>query len=139
LNGPETTAFSQPMKFAKLAMMVLIGSLLAGCVSSYVNLTPRNQPRDPAEVYPFEVQWTNPRSGANNAEVRAYVLIDETLHPLARVPGTENRFEGKVPLPPGRTYVPYRFKFDYHYPGLPQKVLNSDWSPEYRLVVPPGQ
>lgn len=124
------------MKFAPLLSAILLGSLLAGCAPTYVNLTPRNQPREESSVYPFEVQWDTRRRGAQNSDVRAYVMVDEQLYPLTRVQGTDNRFEGKVPLPPGKSYIPYKFKFDYHYPGLPNRLLGSDWSPEYRLVLP---
>jgi len=116
---------------------LLAGLSLAGCVPGYVNLTPGLQPRNEAHVYPFEVQWSTIRRGANSREVRAYVMVADQLYPMTRVPNTVNRFEGLVPLPPGKTHIPYRYKFDYHYPMLPDRVESSDWSPEYLLVLRP--
>lgn len=126
------------MNLLKLFRILPVALLLAGCAPSYVNLTPRHMPRTATETYPFEVEWKTMRTGANNANVRAYVVIDEQLFPMTRVPNTENRFEGTAPIAAGRFNVPYKFKLDYHYPGLPERIVSSDWSPEYRLVLPQG-
>lgn len=124
------------MRVPRNLPLLSVVAILAGCAPSYVNLTPRTAPRSSANLYRFEVQWETRRTGANNPDVRAYVVMDQALHPLARVPNTENRFEGEVPIPADRAHVPYRFKFDYYYPGLPNPVINSDWSPEYLLSLP---
>jgi len=47
-----------------------------------------------------------------------------------------NRWEARVPIAPGRTYVPYRFRIDFLEPNLGNATYNSEWSQEYRLVVP---
>jgi hypothetical protein len=124
------------MNLTKLFSVVPLVGVLVGCAPSYVNLTPRSVPRRATDVYPFEVEWKTRRTGANNAAVRAYVVIDDQLYPLARVPNTENRFEGSAPISANRVNVPYKFKLDYQYPGLPERIASSDWSPEYRLTLP---
>lgn len=111
--------------------------LTTGCSTEVTNLTPRAVPPQPDSIYPFEVQWESPRRGSTSAKANAYVMVDAKLYPMSRVPRTVDRWEAAVPLPPGKAYVPYKFKFDFWYPGLGRTVLtNSDWSPEYRLVVP---
>jgi len=125
------------VKRLKPVATVIFAGILAGCAPHYVNLTPNSLPRADAHDYPFEVEWQTRRSGANNAEVRAYVVIDKQLFPLQRIPQTENRFEGRAPVPRDRQTVLYRFKFAYSYPGLPGKAVSSDWSPEYRLKLAP--
>lgn len=125
------------MKGLNPCATALLAVFLAGCAPHYVNLTPNSLPRAASNDYPFEVEWQTRRSGANNSEVRGYVVIDQQFFPLQRVPQTENRFEGRAPIPTGRHTVLYRYKFDYHYPGMPGKVISSDWSPEYRLKLPP--
>lgn len=108
-----------------------------GCQSDVTNLTPRAVPPQSDSIYPFEVQWESPRRGSTAAKVDAYVMVDAKLYPMSRVPRTGDRWEAAVPLPPGQTYVPYKYKFDYWYPGFGPKVLtNSEWSAEYRVVVP---
>ncbi len=125
------------MKGPKSALALLLAGLWAGCAPHYVNLTPASAPRSATQDYPFEVEWQIRRTGANNAEVRAYVVIDQQFYPLQRVPQTENRFEGRVPIAADRHTILYRYRFDYLYPSLPGKVASSDWSPEYRLTLPP--
>ena len=111
--------------------------VIAGCTTGTTNLTPRTVPAQPDSIYAFEVQWESPRRGSTSANVDASVMVDARLFPMSRVPGSVNRWEAAVPLPAGETYVPYKYKFDYWYPGLGRLVItNSEWSPEYRLVVP---
>lgn len=125
------------MKRLKPTATAFLAGMLSGCAPHYVNLTPDLLPRAATHDYPFEVEWQTRRSGANNPEVRAYVVIDQQFFPLQRVPQTENRFEGRAPISGGCQTMLYRYKFDYFYPGLPGKVVSSDWSPEYRLKLPP--
>ncbi len=115
---------------------VLLVGISVGCTPTYVNLTPNRAPREANDQYRFEVQWHTRRSGANNPGVKAYVVIDQGLYPMTRIPNTDGRFEGYAPVGTERSVVPYRFKFDYDYPGLPQRVPSSDWSPECRLNLP---
>ena len=111
--------------------------LAAGCTSNTTNLTPRTGPAQPDSIYSFEVQWESPRRGSTAAKSAAYVMVGSRLFPMSLVPNSQNRWEAAVPLPQGETYVPYKYKFDFWYPGLGRGVLtNSEWSPEYRLVVP---
>lgn len=131
------TTHLRAVKRLKFFAIAISAGILAGCAPHYVNLTPNALPRTATHDYPFEVEWQTRRSGANNADVRAYVVIDQQFFPLQRVPQTENRFEGRAPIPGDRHTVLYRYKFDYFYPGMPGKVVSSDWSPEYRLTLPP--
>ncbi len=120
----------------KFASVVALGLVVAGCAPSYVNLTPHTVPPVTGSVYPFEVQWTSPRRGANNANVEASVVIGTNFFPMTRVPNTANRWEARIPLPPGRSTVNYYYKFDYEYPGLPKRIESSDRSMEYMISVP---
>lgn len=120
----------------KLLLVAATAAFVAGCAPNYVNLTPGRVSPTADKVYPFEVQWDSPRRGANNASVQAYVVIGTNFFPMTRIPNTANRWEARVPLPPEMTVVPYRFKFDYDYPGLPKRELASDRSPEYKIGVP---
>ena len=120
----------------KFASVIALAVVVAGCAPSYVNLTPHTVPPVTGSVYPFEVQWTSPRRGANNANVTATVVLGTNSFPMTRVPNTINRWEARVALPAGRPVVPYYFKFDYDYPGLQNRIEASDRSMEYTLTVP---
>lgn len=87
------------------------------------------------DVYHFEVQWDTSRRGANNPNVKGYVMIEETLFPLTRIPGTPDRWEGDVPVPPGKSVISYRYKFEYTYPTFTQPASQSDLSQAYLLEL----
>jgi hypothetical protein len=72
-----------------------------------------------------------------NDDVKAWVMVDQALYPMTRVPNTVNRWEARIPVPEGKTDVPYKFKFEYYIPGITTKTLQSEWSTEYRLGVAP--
>ncbi len=132
----QATPVKRSQVFCAAVGLGLLG-LLSGCSTDVTNLTPRAVPPQPDSIYPFEVEWESPRRGSTSAKVSAYVMVDAKLYPMSRVPRTADRWEAAVPLPPGKAYVPYKYKFDFWYPGLGRAVVtNSDWSPEYRLVVP---
>jgi hypothetical protein len=127
-----------PMIVRSWAVAVLGALALAGCVPTSVsNLTPRTVPANPTRTYPFEVTWNTARRGVKTDAVSAWVVIDGVLYPMTRVPVAANRWEALVPVPAGRTYVPYKYRFDYSIPGVVSKTPTSEWSQEYRLVVPP--
>ena len=116
---------------------VMVLALLTGCVTEVTNLTPRAVPTQTDGIYPFEVQWESPRRGSSAAKTAAFVMVDSKLYPMSPVPRAFNRWEAAVPLPVGVSYVPYKYKFDFWYPSLGRAVTtNSEWSPEYRLIVP---
>lgn len=117
------------------AALLLGVLLLAGCASEVSNLTPRTFPVSTARTYPLEVTWDSSRRGVRNEDVKAWVMVDQVLYPMTRVPNTVNRWEARVPVPEGKTYVPYKFKFDYTYPNIRTRSQQSEWSPEYRLVI----
>ncbi|HTI70768.1 MAG TPA: hypothetical protein VMF06_12435 [Candidatus Limnocylindria bacterium] len=130
------------MKEVLAASLVAATVLIAGCSNlsttqvSNTNLTPRQVPANPNSIYLFETTFDSIRRGVDPSSVKVWVMVDTQLYPMARVPNTANRFEALVPLPPGRTNIPYKYKFEFAYPGVGTRLVNSDLSPEYRLVIP---
>jgi hypothetical protein len=117
-------------------LLAAAAATLAGCAPSQTaNYTPGSIPVASARTYPFEVEWKSSRRGVDPEQVRVFVMIDDRLHPMSRVASVANRWEARIPVADGREVVPYRFKFEYPYPGLGTVHHNSEWSPEYRLVV----
>ena len=125
------------LKSSRLLLIGLAAAAMAGCaMHEATNLTPRKLPREADNLYHFEISWKTARRGVNTTNVQAYVMVGENMYPMKPVPLTDTRFEASVPLPPGKTYIPYRYRFDYDYPGLGYTYKNSDLSPSYRLIVP---
>jgi hypothetical protein len=128
----------EPMNVRPWALAILAAVTLAGCAPTSVsNLTPRTVPVSSTRTYPFEATWDTSWRGVKYEDVKAWVVIDGTLYPMTRVPVAQNRWEALVPIPEGRTYIPYKYRFDYTTPGVGTRKTASEWSPEYRLVVPP--
>jgi len=126
-----------PMNVRTLALALLGALAIAGCATTSVsNLTPRTLPMTADRTYPFELTWDTALRGVKPDDVKAWVVIDGILYPMTRVPVAVNRWEARVPIAPGRTYVPYKYRVDYIAPNVVSKRVNSEWSPEYRLVVP---
>ena len=123
------------MIWKKLLPLVSV-LLLTGCASTFTRLTPLQQPRNPNNLYPVEVQFNSPQQSLRWDSLKPYVLVNGNLYPLRQVPMLDNRWEGFVPVPPGSDEVTYRFKFEYLYNnfGTPPKQ-GSAWSPAYQLKV----
>ena len=123
------------MNLRPIVAALLGAVLLAGCASEVSNLTPRAVPISQTRTYPVEVTWDSARRGVKNDEMKAWVMVDQALYPMTRVPNTVNRWEARIPVPEGKTYVPYKFKFEYYVPEITTRTLTSEWSQEYRLIV----
>jgi hypothetical protein len=136
-NAPGRREISAAMTRALCAVFTGAALLLGGCTaSSSKNLTPRTIPLTPTRTYPFEIEWDSVRRGVRPEDVRAFVMVDQQLYPMTPVPVARNRWEAQIPVAEGRTYVPYKYKFEYRYPGVTTRHSTSVWSPEYRLVIP---
>ncbi len=110
--------------------------LLTGCAATFTRLTPLEQPRNPNNLYPVEVQFNSPQQSLRWDSLKPYVVVNGDLYPLRPVELVQNRWEGFVPVPPATNSVSFRFKFDYLYNNFntpPQP--NSAWSPLYQLRV----
>jgi hypothetical protein len=120
----------------KKFMPVLPVLLLMGCASTFTRLTPLQQPRNPNNLYPVEVQFNSTQQSLRWDSLKPYVLVNGNLYPLRPVEMVQNRWEGFVPVPPGINTVGFRFKFDYLYNNFntPPKP-NSAWSPQYQLRI----
>ena len=110
--------------------------LLTGCAATFTRLTPLEQPRNPNNQYPVEVQFNSQQQSLRWDSIKPYVLANGELYSLTQVPMLKNRWEGFVPVPAGTNTVNFRFKFDYLYNnfGTAPKP-DSAWSPTYQLNI----
>jgi hypothetical protein len=111
--------------------------LAAGCTSRMSNLTPTASPRESSGLYHFETEWTSTQRTRNlrQSDIRAFVIVEEQVHPMERIPGMTNRWEADVPLPAGKNPVFYHFKWEYVTAGFGANIPNSIRSEVYRLEV----
>lgn len=109
--------------------------LFTGCSTTITNLTPRQMPRSPNNLYPFEVALdTNQRSVVDDT-VRASVLVGMETYPMEKTAMLKNRWDTLVPVPGGTNFIHYRYKFEYNYNAIPQRRASSMLSPMYTLEI----
>jgi hypothetical protein len=117
-----------------LPMLPLL--LLTGCSTTFTRLTPLEQPRNPNNLYPVEVQFNTSQQSLRWDSIKPYVLVNGEPYPLRPVVMAQNRWEGFVPVPAGVNTVGYRFKFDYLYNSFSASPKpDSAWSPLYQLRI----
>jgi len=110
--------------------------LLTGCASTFTQVTPLKQPRNPNNLYPVEVIFTSPQQALRWESLKPFVLVNGDLYPLRPVPMVTNRWDGLVPVPPTANGVTYRYKFDYLYNNMgTEPKPGSASSPLYNLKI----
>jgi hypothetical protein len=120
--------------FKKLLLLSL-PLLIAGCSSTFTNLTPTRQVRNADNLYPVEVQLNTRQQTMRWHTIKPYVQIGNDLLPMRPTPLMKNRWEGLVPVPAGAARVEYRYKFDYEYNAFGPAQNDSALSPKYELKV----
>jgi hypothetical protein len=120
----------------KKFLPVLSVLLLAGCASTFTELTPLQQPRNSNNLYPVEVAFNSTQESLRWETIQPFVLANGETYPLRQVPLVHNRWEGFVPVPPGVNSIDYRFKFAYKYNsvGAPPQAASAI-SPVYKLNI----
>ena len=131
--GPPCNDLRMKWKNLLLALPAL---LITGCVGTYSNLTPLQQPRNANNLYPVEVAFTSSQTSLRWDTIHPYVLVNGQLYDMHPTPLVTNRWEGFVPAMPGDTSVTYRYKFDYKYNDFSaQPKPTSSFSPQYNLQI----
>ncbi|RME95814.1 MAG: hypothetical protein D6766_02255 [Verrucomicrobia bacterium] len=124
------------MMMTRVLWAGLCCSLLCGCISNrIVNLTPRQMPRSPDNLYRIEAAWESNEQALRPETLQGYVVVDRQFHPMERTPNTVNRWEALVPVPPDQRFLNYRFKFNYMINTIPVPRPDSKLSPVYQLEI----
>lgn len=108
---------------------------LSGCSTTITNLTPSSLPRNPANIYPFEVQFETAQKSIRENTIRPYVMVGTQTYPMEPAPVLKNRWEAQVPVPPQTNMIYYRYKFDYQFDRIPAPGESSRLSPTYQLQI----
>ena len=119
----------------KKTLPFLLLSLLVGCASQVTNLTPRQQTRNPNNLYPVEVAFHSKQQNIRWETVKPVVIVNGQpfeMHPTLLM---TNRWEGLVPLPAGADTVKYRYRVDFDVNGFGKRSAENAVSPEFILKV----
>ena len=114
---------------------LLLPLLLTSCTTTMTNLTSSQQPRNAANLYPVEVEWSTRRGTIRPNSLQGFVLVGTEAYPLQQTPLISNRWETLIPVPANQDLVHYRFRFDYRYDSLPHTKSNSIASPPQTLKI----
>ncbi len=109
--------------------------LLAGCTSTFTNLTPLHQTRNPNNLYPVEVAMDSRQQTLRWDTIHPQIVVGNDFYPMRPTTLMTNRWEGLVPATPGTSLVHYRYKFDFNYNALGKPKPDSALSPEYTLHI----
>jgi hypothetical protein len=118
-----------------LLPIMLLALLLAGCATSFTNLTPQTQERNAVNQYPVEVSLDSSQQSLRWDSIRASIIVGNQSYPMSPTPLMTNRWEGYVPIPAGAKVVRYHYKFDFNYNSFGAPKADSAVSPEYTLRV----
>lgn len=116
-----------PLLFAPL--------LLAGCTSTFTNLTPLHQTRNPNNLYPVEVKMESRQQTLRWDTIQPQIVSGNQVFPMRPTNLMTNRWEGLLQVPAGTTLVHYRYKFDFNYNAMGAPKSDSALSPEYTLRI----
>lgn len=118
----------------KLLPTLLLPVLLVGC-TSITNLTPTQQTRNAAGLYPVEIAWESKRATIVKDTIAPVVQIGFESYPMRQTPLLKNRWETLIPVPVGTNYVNYRVRVDFEYNDFPARRVDSKLSQGYQLRI----
>ncbi len=109
--------------------------LLAGCGTTFTNLSAQHQVRNANNLYPVDVALTSRQQSLRWNSIQPYVVVGVDKYPMRPTPLMTNRWEGLLPVPATTNVVHYHYKFDYQYSAFGAPKADSASSPEYRLQI----
>jgi hypothetical protein len=120
----------------KFLPLLLVPLVLAGCATTFTNLTPQHQVRNANHLYPVEVAFTSRQQSLRWETIQPSVNVGTEFYPMRPTLLMTNRWEALVPVPAGKNVIQYRYKFDFKYNEFGQPPQNdSASSPQYTLRI----
>lgn len=119
----------------KILPVLLAPMLLAGCTTTFTNLTPHEQPRNANNLYPVEVQLDSRQQTLRWESIKPFVTVGEQSYPMRRVPLMHNRWEALLPAPAGKSFLEYRYKFDFLFNAFGGPESDTAISRKFNLRV----
>lgn len=120
----------------KILPLLLAPLLVAGCATTFTNLTPQRQGRNADNLYPVAVAFNTRQQSLRWESIQPSVLLGAEAYPMRPTLMMGNRWEALVPVPQGTSVVDYRYKFDFQYNAFGKPPQNdSAISPKYSLRI----
>jgi hypothetical protein len=121
----------------KLLPLVWLPLVLAGCATTFTNLTPLQQPRNANNLYAVEVAFNSRQQTLRWETIQPQVVVGKDFYPMHPTPLMKNRWEALIPVPAGAGLVHYQYKFEFEYNALGKPKADSANSPTYTLKIAP--
>ena len=118
---------------------LLLPLILAGCATSFTNLTPSQQTRTTNNVYSVEVEFVSNQQSLRWDSIRPQILVGSQSYDMRSTPLMNNRWEGQILVPAGSDKIAYRYRFDYDYNSFGKPKADTALSPQYILRIRPEQ
>ena len=119
----------------KVLPLLIAPLLLAGCTTTFTNLTPAQQSRNPDNQYRVEVAMASRQQSLRWETIKPQIVVGNNYYPMRPTPLMTNRWEGWVPVPAAVDLIHYRYKFEFNYNDFGKPGVDSSMSPEYTLKV----
>lgn len=120
----------------KFLPVLLLPLLLTGCATTFSNLTPKQQLRNPNHLYPVEVAFTSRQQSLRWETIKPMVSVGTEFYRMRPTLRMTNRWECLVPVPAGKNAIEYRYRFDFKYNAVGQPPQDdSALSLVYKLVI----
>ena len=119
----------------KIFPFLMLPLLMAGCSTTFSNLTATQQPRNNENLYPVEFQFDSPEQALRWDSIRPSIAVDDQFYPMRRVQLLTNRWEGLLPVPAGKGSVAYQYKVDYLFNDFGGPRSETAISPKYHLII----
>jgi hypothetical protein len=119
----------------KILPLLLLPILMAGCTATFTNLTPQTQVRNDNNLYAVEVALATRQQSLRWDTIRPRIMVENDFYEMRPTLMMTNRWEGLIPVPPGKNVVHYRYKFDFKYNALGAPSSDSALSQEYILRI----
>lgn len=119
----------------KKILPFLLLPFLAGCATEITNLTPRQQTRNPNNLYPVEVAFASRQQNVRWDSVKPTVIVNGQpfeMHPTQLM---TNRWEGFVPAPAGAAAIKYHYRVDFNVNGFGKVSAENAVSQDYMLKI----
>jgi hypothetical protein len=124
----------------KLLPLLILPLLLAGCATTFTNLSSTRQVRNPNHLYPVEVALSSRQQTLRWESIKPFVNIGGEMYEMRPTKLMTNRWEALVPVPANQSTVHYRYKFDFKFNAMGKRPQpDSTTSPEYILRIVDGK
>ena len=120
----------------KILPILLAPLFLTGCATTFSNLTPQTQTRNPNHLYPVEVAFQSRQQSLRWETIHPQVVVGTEFYPMRPTLMMTNRWEALLPVPANRNSIQYHYKFDFKYTAVGAEPQNdSASSQEYTLRI----